>query len=340
MFKREYKTLNLIRVSRQALKNNFDFFQKLNPQAKICLVLKSNAYGHGLKLIGGFVDKEIKPEFICVDSLYEAYELQKINIKTPVLILGYTLSENFKYNKLNFRIPVWDNETLKILNQYQPGIKVHIKVDTGMNRLGLKENDVDRFIAELFTLKGLNCSKITVEGIYSHLAEAENESLSQKQIALFKKIIRKFESSGFIFKYKHICATDGALKDHDPEFNLIRLGLGFYKNALKLVSHLVQIKEIDQGEIVGYGQTFKAKRKMKIGILPLGYYDGLDRRFSNKGIVKIENQFCKPYVGQEAIVFDNDQISPNSIQNSANLMGTIPYELLVKLSESTRRILI
>ena len=357
--KKEYKTLNLIKINKRSLLENFFFFQKQNPQAKICPVLKSNAYGHGLKLIGKFVDQEIKPEFICVDSLYEAYELEKINIKTPILILGYTFPENFKYKKIDFRIPVFDPETLKILNKYQPGIKVHIKADTGMNRLGVKEKEIGYFIDSL-----LHCCNVKVEGIFSHLADADNkdESFSRQQIIVFKRIIKKFENAGFKFKYKHVCATGGSLKFKDPEFNLIRLGLGFYQTpqpALKLVSHIVDIKEIEKNETVGYSCTFTAKKRIKIAVLPIGYYDGVDRRLSNKGGVSVGSKLCpvigrvcmnitmvdisnakNAKVGDEVIVYDNNLKSPNNIVNTAKIIDSTPYEVLINLSETTRRILV
>lgn len=370
-----YRTLNLIEINHQALKQNFAFFQSQNPEAKVCPVLKSNAYGHGLKLIGKFVDWDIKPEFICVDSLYEAYELKKCGVKTPILILGYTFPENFMYKKIDFRLPLFDRETLKILSFYQPGIKVHLKVDTGMNRLGIKEADVDNFIIQI-----KKHPAVIIEGIYSHLADADNcksAKFSELQIKNFKKIISRFESAGFQFKYKHINATAGSLRFPDSDFNLTRLGIGFYgispfpinfpdaaklgnelKPALKLITHIAEIKTVEKAETISYGRTFRTKKTMKIAILPLGYYDGLDRRLSNKGVIKIDNQYCpivgrvcmnitvidvsavkKPYVGQEAVVYDDNNKSLCTIKNTAELIGTIPYEILVKLSETTRRML-
>jgi alanine racemase len=350
LFRKQYKTLNQIKINKSSLLDNFVFFQNQNPQAKICPVLKSNAYGHSLKLIGKFVDEHIRPEFICVDSLYEAYELEKTKIKTPILILGYTFPENFKHRKLNFRLPVFDGETLKILNRYQPGIKVHIKVDTGMNRLGIKENQVASFIAAL-----KQNPKIQVEGIYSHLADADNvdAAFSLNQIETFKRIIKRFEVAGFKFKYKHICATAGSQKFKDPDFNLIRLGFGFYQvpnPALKLISHIVDIKELQKGDVVSYNATFKAKEKMKIAVLPIGYYDGIDRRLSNTGSVSVGGIPC-PIVGRVCMNITTIDVTKVKdvkigqeveidIINQAELVHKSPYEALVNLSETTRRVLV
>lgn len=375
-FQKPFKTLNLIEVQKQALLHNFSYFQKLHPESQICLVLKSNAYGHGLKLIGGFIDKEIKPAFLGVDSLYEAYELQKTGIKTQILLFGYTFPENFKiWRKLKFSLPVYDQQTAIVLNQYQPGVKIHLKIDTGMNRLGIKPKQALAFATFL-----KKCQHLQIEGIYTHLslvANKNSQDFTQKQIKLFKQTIKIFEKEGFKFKYKHVSATAGAMQIFDPEFNLIRIGRGFYglspfeegtkfdqvlnKNlqpAMRFLTHIVQIKTIDKGDKVSYGGTFTAQKKMKIGILPLGYYDGLHRDLSNKGVVKIRDKFCPIIgqicmnltmidvsqiknlkIGQEVIIFNNQTSSPNGFLNSARLIKTIPSVLMVNLSESTKRIL-
>lgn len=373
-----YKTLNLIEVSKSALQNNFEYLTQINPNAKICPVLKSNAYGHGLKLIGGFVDREIRPEFICVDSLYEAYELQKINVESKILILGYTFPENFKYKKINFHLPVFDIETLEILNKTQSGINVHIKIDTGMSRLGIKQNEVEKFSR---LLKKFN--RVKVAGIYTHLSSADDVGVdetkfTQKQIDIFKEVIKYFEGDGFSFRYKHINATAGAVRFPDNEFNLSRIGLGFYgispfppeslldrrlqanlKPALKLITHVCQLKEIRKGETVSYGRTYKAESDKKIAILPIGYFDGIDRRFSNNGSVKINGHFCQIIgkicmnitmvdvgnagrikVGDEVVIFDNMNESANSIKNASFQIDAIPYEILCRLSPTTRRVLV
>jgi len=343
---KKYQTLNLIEVSKKVLKGNYEYCQKIHFESKICPVLKSNAYGHGLELVGRWLEEEIKPELVAVDSLYEAYRLEKAGIRLPVIILGYTMPENFKILKrLKFRLPIYDEETLRVLNRWQPGIRVHLKIDTGMSRLGIRWDEVEKFVKKLKRYR-----LIKVEGIYTHLGQVENK----KQIKRFKEAIEIFEKEGFRFKWKHVLASNGVEKIFDSEFNLIRLGLGFYarKPALKLLTRLVQVKTIKKGDWVSYGGIYKAKKKMKIGVLPLGYYDGLDRRLSNKGKVKIAGKECrilgrvcmnltivdlsgvrKPLAGQEVVVYED-------MKKSAKLAGTIPYDLLVGLSETTKRVLV
>lgn len=373
-FRRSYQTLNLITINPRVLLDNYSFWQKQNPQAKIAPVLKSNAYGHGLELVGRFIDQKMDSPFIAVDSLYEAWKLEKAGVKTPILIIGYTVPDNFKIRKkLKFHLPVFDFETALTLLRYQPQTRLHLKIDTGMNRLGIKPNQVNRFIG---FLKDHHLEK-QVTGIYSHLACAgTDEDFTQKQVGIFKKVVVQFERAGFSFAWKHIAATAGSLTVKDPEFNLIRVGLGFYgylpplvprqgqalpriKPALKLTTRIVQVKTIDKGEIVSYDGRFRAQKRTTIGVLPIGYYDGLDRRLSGRGLVRIGSSYyplvgsiCmniamidlsalkKPFVGQEVVVIDDQAKAKNSLMALSSLAKTIPYDLLVGLAQSTRRILI
>ncbi len=377
LLKRKYQNLNLLTVSSSALKNNYSYFQSLHPNQKICPVLKSNAYGHGLKLVGKFLDKKIKPPFICVDSLYEAYELQKAKVKTPILIIGYTFPKNLKTRKkLPFSFPVYDEETLSILVKYQPHAPLHLKIDSGMNRLGLQEKDIPSFIKTLKKYPQAN-----IQGIYTHLSQSDDPSkasFTKKQLKTFKSILNQFKSAGFGFLYKHISATAGTFIVDEPEFNLIRLGLGFYgispfapnsapdlklkkhlAPALEFTSHLIQIKDIKKGQEISYSGTYKAKKDLKIAILPVGYNDGLDRRLSNRGVVTINNSSCpilgrvcmnltiidvssvkKPHLGQKVTIYSKNHDHKNSLKNSAHTANTIPYVLLTSLHASTKRILV
>ena len=337
----KYQTLNHILINTQHLKHNYCYYQKANPQAAIAPVLKANAYGHGLTLIGKWIDQNLKVPFICVDSLFEAYELTKAGIKTPLLILGYTDPINFKvWKKLaNISFPVFDQETLIMLNKHQPGAKIHLKIDTGMNRLGIQPSRAGEWFK---LLKRYN--QVQIEGIYSHLSQSDDPDkvdFTKNQIQSFKQVIHEFESRGVRFKWKHISATAAATPfinchsepeqsssvripsinnsnlNHltDPTFNLIRLGLGFYgytpfpthlikssqalrtsrtlhtsctlctsrpHPALTLTSRLAQIKRVEKGSQISYGGTFKAKKDMTIGVLPIGYSDGFPRSLSNQ----------------------------------------------------------
>lgn len=371
--KRSYQNLNKIYVSKSTLLENHRLIQFFHQEAKVCPVLKSNAYGHGLKETVPIFD-EMQSPFLIVDSLFEAYKLYKLKVKTPILIMGYTSPENFKIKKLPFEIAVFDLDLAKILNQYQAKCSIHIFIDTGMNREGVKIDDLPQF---LFEIKKLHNLKVT--GLCSHFADADNPSsleFTKQQIQKFKtalKIMREFDTDP---KWRHIAASGGAFKIKDKTFNMLRVGLAHYginpliekdsdknkiklKPALEFSSTLVQIKKISKGDLVGYNCTFKARKNMVVGLLPAGYYEGIDRRLSNLGFVKIRNNFFpiigrvsmnmtsidisklkNPKVGEKVIVHSAEVKDKNTLVENAKLAQTIPYDLLVHLAESVKRVVV
>ena len=372
-----YQTLNQININSSALTDNYHYFQKLNPSCGICPVLKSNAYGHGLLPIAHLVDTKLKSPYIMVDSLYEAYELLKQKIKTPILIMGYTDPQNYSiWKKLPFTFTVYDIDSLQALNKHQPKAKVHLKLDTGMCRLGIQKQNLTQFISVLKT-----CKNLQIEGIYSHFSQADDPkkiTFTNNQVKLFKKMVSTFEKNGYTFKYKHISATSGATIIHDPYFNLIRLGLGFYgyspfgphtaagriqrsilKPALTFTSRLALIKQIHSGNQVSYGGTYTAKQDERIGILTAGYFEGIPRELSNQTSFLLQNTKCplvgniamnmttikiprtiNVQIGDKVTVISPDLNSPCSIYKLASILQTIPYTLLTGLHSSIKRNLI
>lgn len=361
-----YSPLNVIEVSKSALLANYKYLCSLDKSLRVAPVLKSNAYGHGIVQVGKILDKTKAP-FLCVDSLYEAFELLKAKVKTPVLIMGYTDPENLKVKKLPFSYVVYSIEQAEGIAKHQPGVGVHIKVDTGMHRLGVTLEDLPGL------LKSLKELKLEVDGLMSHLANPEdlNDPITSEQISNFEKakeVVRRF---GFKPKWFHIGASNGLTHRKELDLskfsNMVRVGLASYgvdplaKNTelqpvLKLVTHIAQIKGLEKGDRVGYGRTFRARRDMTIGILPIGYYDGVDRRLSNNGWVLVNNTACRivgrvsmnittvdlteiksPKVGQEVVVYSNKASDPNSLSKVAKAIDTTPSEVLSRLVFSTRR---
>ena len=360
--------LNIIELSRQNLEQNYQYLASLHQNLKVAPVLKSNAYGHGLKEIGKMVDGQ-NPPFICVDSLYEAYILQKEGIKSQILIMGYIDSRSLIRKKLPFSYAIFGLDQAKALNKFQPGAKVHIFFDTGMHREGVPLDDLNQFLKDLSQFKNLE-----IEGIMSHLAatSADLEKLWVTQVKNFKKGLDIIRKNGIYPKWVHIGASGAILnqklRDQIGECsNVVRTGKAFYgitlgdtkvevKPILALKSKIYQVKKIKKGAAVGYDGSFIAKKDMTIATLPLGYFDGVDRRLSNKGAVLVEGVECpiigrvsmnittidisqveNPKVGMEAVVISSNPTDPNSIENFATISQTIPHDLLVHLAESTRR---
>lgn len=344
LLKGKYLTLNLIEISRKKLLDNYQYLSGLDKSLQIAPVLKSNAYGHGIQIIGEILDQVGAP-FFCVDSLYEAYELQKIKIKTPILIMGYTDPENFKVKKLPFQYAVFDLRTAETLNKYQPGAKIHIFVDTGMNREGIGLDKLDEFILAIKKLVNLR-----IEGIMSHLA-----STNDTQIKNFKLAQDIFKKNDLNPKWRHLGASSAILNPFARSklvevSNLVRIGLALYNSVLTLSSKLIQIKTIRKGDRVGYDGTFTATKNMQIGVLPIGYNDGVDRRLSNKGTVTIQGKVCK-ILGRVSMNITTINLinAPDAkigdmavfnIEQIAKTCNTIPYEILVHLHPSMKRIVI
>lgn len=340
MFK-QYRTLNTVKISAAALRHNLNEYRKLT-QLEVCPVLKSNAYGHGLIEVANIMEGE-KPAFLVVDSLYEAHEIKKAGIKTPLLVLGYTFPENYK-RRLPFHFGVSDLESAETLAQL--GLKAHIEVDTGMSRMGFQMEELPR------ALKAMKEMGLKVEGLFSHLADADNEedqSFTKLQIEKFQKAIGLTKEAGFNPKWIHLSNSAGALNAKIPEVNMMRLGLGLYghspvkidlklKPALKLESSIINTKRLKKGDKVSYGCTFEAPQNMHIGIIPFGYYEGLPRALSNKlnFLGRICMNHCMIEVDAHTKIGDKIEIYPN-IKEAAKKADTIPYELLTRLASSIRR---
>lgn len=355
-FSRKMEVLNTIELSSAALKHNYRYYSKLHPESKICPVLKSNAYGHGLVEIATICE-QFNPPYLIVDSFYEAFEIKKAGIKTPCLIIGYTLPENYKHMSFNnVAVTILDVDTIHALGKLNKKVKVHLKVDTGMHRQGVPLNKVDEALKLIASYK-----KLELEGICTHLADADNSDLTftREQVKEFKKVCKKVD-----VKWKHISATAGAGIVFSKEFNMIRLGLGIYgdspiekfaknlKPVMKFFSTIIDIKAIKKGECVSYGCTFKAKKNMKIGLIPAGYYEGVDRRLSNKGYVFYKDKKC-PIVGRVCMnltVVDLTDIKgarkgsrvdfiKDNVSEIAELSDTISYVVWTKIAPTIRRII-
>ncbi len=369
---KRYEPLNKISIFKDSLKHNYKYLRFVNPNIEVAPVLKSNAYGHGIRQVGGVVDSYGAP-FICVDSIFEAYELKKANIRTPILIMGYVEPENLRFKKLPFAYAVFSLDYAQKILKYQPHAKLHLFIDTGMNREGMKIN-------ELVTIGWAEMAN-NIEGIMSHLASADEDlnPQSDEQLKVFKEAIRICKINGIDFKYKHISATHGILnrKNIEEVINVSRAGVGLYgfgedglKPTLKLTTKIAQVKDIKIGDRVGYSGTFVADKDMKIAVLPIGYANGVDRRLSNKGValLKLRDKiYTCPILGRismnittidvtevfknedetlpirlkpqdyELVLISENPNDPNSIKNIAKICETIEYDILVGLDSTIRR---
>lgn len=353
VIKKPYFPLNTIEISRKRLISNYKNLTSIKRLIKVAPVLKSNAYGHGIIEVATILDS-LDPPFFCVDSLYEAYQLLNSKIRTPILIMGYVSPENLSIKKLPFSYSVFDLIQFRKILKYQPQAKAHLFIDTGMNREGIRIDELEIFLKKLSEKE-----KNNIEGIMSHLGQADNISNpeTKKQINSFKIGINLLKKYSINPKYVHLGNSEALLNkklELSSFSNVVRVGLALYDSSLRLKTHIIQIKKIKKNEKVGYDFTYQAKVDGIIAVLPIGYNDGIDRRLSNIGVVKIKDSYCpiigrvsmnlmvvdvslikNVRVGDEVIIYSND--GKNSIINSAKKIEAIPYELLVHLDRSIKR---
>lgn len=373
--------LTWVEISASALAHNVRVFKKLIGNKKLMAVVKSNAYGHGMNLIAGSCANNPFIDALGVANLEEALKLFKQGITKPLIVLSILdveMAAKLTQRELNLiRLPLYDMATsrslFKILKQRGLKARVHLKIDTGTTRIGFFPSQIPVLSNFFQSTK----NHISLEAIYTHFANAEEDSkFTAYQNDELLKVENALHNRGFKNFYKHSACTAASIRMIDTHMDMTRLGIGLYglnpnlntarilykktgeklKPVLSWYSRLIQIKKIQKGETVGYGRTFLAKKATTIGILPIGYYDGYDRKLSHKGRVIIRGTVC-PVIGRICMnltmvdvsalsktVRAGDKVilmghAPNSVtaDTMANLTETINYEAVTKINPSIPR---
>ncbi len=364
-------------VNLDNIEHNFNLIkEKVSKNAKIMAVVKADAYGHGAKILAKMFDK-LGADWFAVSNIEEALQLRNFGIKKPILILGYTpvsLAKTLAENDISQAI--LDKEyALNLQKQAkQDNVKVkgHIKIDTGMGRIGFYHHSFDDDTAVNDILESLKGGNIISEGIFTHFATSdydndENGEHTKKQFDLFCDVIDKLDRNGVKFSLRH-CANSAATLDK-PEYHLdmVRPGIILYglnpssyfdkydlKPAFTLKSVVSLAKGILKGDTVSYGKTFEAKNDMKIATIPVGYADGFSRSLSNKGFVvingkkaKILGRVCMDQlmvditdienvnVGDEVLLFGDKELTTDEF---AKLCNTINYEIVCLVGKRVPRV--
>ncbi|MCK5170587.1 MAG: bifunctional UDP-N-acetylmuramoyl-tripeptide:D-alanyl-D-alanine ligase/alanine racemase [Bacteroidales bacterium] len=356
----------VLEINLNALVHNLNYFRsKLKAETKIMVMVKALSYGSGTFEIANVLQYQ-RVDFLGVAFADEGVALREAGIKTPIIVMNpeqYSFDLMLKYN-LEPEI-----YSFKILNQFYKAVKkaklenfpIHIKLDTGMNRLGFVKNEIPKLIVELTESVNLK-----VSSIFSHLAASEenaHDKFTRKQITLFDGLSNEIIKN---FKYhiiRHISNSAGIERFPKAQFEMVRLGIGLYgisatsQDQLATVSTLkstvIQIKQVPKDETIGYSRKGKAEKDITIAVIPVGYADGLNRKLSN-GIGKLYiNGFFVPIVGNvcmdmcmvditncnihegdEVIVFGKEQ----SVIDLANVLETIPYEIFTSVSSRVKRV--
>ncbi|WP_120890438.1 alanine racemase [Helicobacter pylori] len=375
------KRASFVEVNTHSLRHNFSAVKSIVPKdACIMAVVKANAYGAGaIKASEIFLQEGAN--YLGVATLDEALELRSYFSKTPILILGYSPNSNASMlidNDLSAM--VFSFEQAEVFSQMalksQKRLKVHIKIDTGMHRLGLEPNFKSiETIKKIRALKGLE-----VEGIFTHLsnADANIKTHAKNQMKAFNAFLEQLLEQKIEFQYRHAYNSAGILSlcngNENRLLNLYRPGImlyGFYpsnemkescptilKNVISLKAQIVQIRSVKKGEFIGYGEHFYTNEETLVGVLALGYADGLMRALGNRIQVVINNQLA-PLIGKvcmdqcfvklndieakegdEVILFGDKSARANDASEIAVLLNTIPYETISTLSKRLERVYI
>lgn len=354
-------------VNLNNIKQNLDKIRKiLNKNTTIIAMVKADAYGLGDVEVAKFLE-ENGVNFFGVACLEEAIRLRNNDILSDIIVTGQFLEEDIenivKYNitvsvsSLNFLNKL--NEVAKLSDKV---INMHLKVDTGMSRLGFSLNDLENNISKL-----LDFSNLCIDGIYTHLSSADTDKdYTLNQISKFNEAVDMITSLGIEPSYIHCLNSSGILNFPEYQFNTVRVGdilYGYYPDeslenkislmpSVKIVSKISHISYLEKGTKISYSGTYTLKRPSKIAVVQMGYADGLFRNLSNKYEVSINGNKCKIVgnicmdmfmcditdikdvsVGDAVLILGDD----SDIYTMSNIAGTINYEILTKISKRVKR---
>ncbi|KFZ26867.1 MAG: Alanine racemase [Candidatus Izimaplasma bacterium HR2] len=346
IYRNTYSEINLKNIYK-----NYLSVKKCINTKNIIPVVKANAYGHGvIDVVRYLLSKNI--DYYAVSTLEEAIELRKEFDKIDILVMGIVQRKYFEIAaKSNFVITISNFDQIADLALLKTTLKVHLKVDSGMNRLGFKK---DKDILNIFDILSSN-SMIIIEGIYTHFSTADNNYDYYKyQLRRFEQVLKMIP---YNFDMVHASNSSSSIKYEQeiPFTTHVRLGISLYgltldsdtkflENTYKLITHVSEIKHLDIGDKVGYGATYTAKQKEIIGVLPIGYADGFIRK-NRDGDVEINGkryQIIGTICMDQMFIKIDDNISKKddvilfggliSIDEVATRLDTINYEIICQIT--------
>lgn len=353
-----------------ALETNFNLLKSyLSPKTKMMGVVKASAYGTDSIIIGKHLVK-LGAQHLAVAYIDEGVRLRKAGVEVPILVFYPQLEEIQNLVDYQLTPSVYTHHFLEGLCQelkhhQVDSVGIHIKINTGLNRLGFELTELDSILEHIYSEK-----KIKVAGVFSHLAASGNKD----EVEFTKAQISKFEEARSYFKThlnytfeSHICNSSGILNFPEAEFDMVRAGIALYgygnnptehkmlKAVASLKTVIAQLRTIQKGDSVGYERKFKAEKTTKIATLPLGYADGISRIFGNGKAHVLINGKKAPIVGN--VCMDTLMINVTGIDceegDEVEVFGknhtvldfdieqqTIPYEVITRISQRVTRVLV
>lgn len=338
-------SLSWVEINKNNIIHNIRTIKSLlEKETRFIAITKANAYGHGLVEVSK-IAVENGADMIGVISTEEAETLRKNKIRHPIIILGYVpFLDLMRAVKLNCQLTVYNQETIKKLGglSKKSNIPIHIKVETGTNRQGIELKELPSFLKLMSRY-----SNLQISGLSSHFANVEDttdHTFAKLQLKKFQEAIKICKNLNVYPQVKHISSTAAALIFPEAHFDAVRIGIGMYglwssnetkvsvkerglninpKPALSWKTIIAQIKKVDTGSCIGYGCVEKVREKIKIAILPIGYWDGYDRLLSGAGETLIKGQRCKILgrVCMNMMMADVTHVENVKIEDEAVLLG-------------------
>ncbi len=383
------KTKTWIEISRSALRENFRAIRDMVAPAEVLCVIKANAYGHGLAEVASTLAEAGAKRF-AVDSLEEGEWLRTlVGPEVMILVLGYApLVELKRLINANLSFTVFNKEILGAIHAIFSSTKegtarLHLPIETGLNREGFVIDDLAQVFAEIRTLQELFPGRVTVEGAQMHFADVEDtdeSSYAETQLTRFDAALRLMREQGMEPGLTHAASSAASLLYSKSRFDLVRPGIALYglwpssktreqlkqkgsglelTPALSWKTLVAQIRAVPTGQPIGYGLTEVAKRNSRIAVIPIGYYDGFDRKLSGRAHVLIRGKRCKVMgrVCMNMAMVDVTDVPDIALEDEvvligrqgdafvtadeiADLVGTLNYEIVVRLGEHIPRVLV
>lgn len=357
----------VLEINLDALSHNLNYYRsKLKDGVKLMVMVKAAAYGGGSFEIANLLQFN-RVDYLAVAYSDEGVELRNHGIDLPIMVMNVAEESFGNILKYNLEPEVYSLDQLRRLISFclneEKEVRIHIKIDSGMHRLGFEEKQIDELVSIL-----KENSSIHVASIYSHLAGADEELhnlFSKEQLAHFVKLAERIENALQIHVMKHILNSAGILRFPEFQFDMVRLGIGLYgfeANQLEqdellpistLKTVISQIKNVKKGETIGYGRKGLATKEVKIATIAIGYADGFSRAFSNGKISLLVNGKLAPVIGNicmDMSMIDISEIEAKegdevivfgerpTIKQLADTIDTIPYEILTSISSRVTRV--
>lgn len=366
-------------ISLDNARENYNIIREKIGDTKICCVVKADGYGHGAAALSSLYEK-LGADYLAVSNIDEAKEIRDNGVKIPVLILGYTPVENAReLFELDITQSVYSLEYAEMLSsmcvKYNIEIKIHIKVDTGMSRIGFMCQEFPRDYNSIEEIKkACELKGLIPEGIFTHFCvsdcSADGKDFTEKQFKNFERIVNSLKENKINFGIVH-CSNSGATLDYPETYcNMVRAGIILYglqpspvcgadaglKPVMSMKTVVAHIKTIEKGATVSYGRTFTADKEMKVATVPVGYADGFIRAYAKEGYMVIGGKkapiigrICMDQtmlditditdvnIGDEVLVFGGGGLGELTADNLAEFAGTINYEVVCNISKRVPR---